>query len=79
MKWLAVAGMLVLAGALVRFVVFPSRVAADESEPYRVEMVHNDPYKVQMGLNSMAKQGWYYVSGITRSDGKILLVFRKAG
>jgi hypothetical protein len=62
---------------LVRFTLAPARAVADESDIYRVEMVHNDPYKVQVGLNAMMKQGWYYVGSIQRTDGKVLLVFRK--
>jgi len=49
----------------------------DDSEQYRVELVQNDQYKIQKGLNSMARQGFYYVSSISRNDGKVLLVFRK--
>jgi malonyl CoA-acyl carrier protein transacylase len=48
------------------------------SEPYRVEMVNADPYKVQRALNSLAGQGWYFVSSVNRNDGKVLLIFRHA-
>jgi hypothetical protein len=48
------------------------------SEPYRVELVANDVYKVQKALNANAAQGWWYVSSISRPDGKLLLVFRSA-
>lgn len=50
--------------------------AARGGEPYRVEMVTADPYKVQTALNSMAREGWFFVSAVRRNDGKVLLVFR---
>jgi len=70
---------LMLTIALGRSIVSPVRALADEGEPYRVEIVHNDPYKVQDALNSLTRQGWNYVSSISRSDAKVLLVFRRAG
>jgi hypothetical protein len=68
---------LLMVGALVGYAVANARSTVDETDVYRVELVPNDPYKVQNGLNALAKQGWYYVSSISRSDGKVLLVLRK--
>jgi hypothetical protein len=74
-----VAGGMLIGGSIVGFSVAPTRAAQDirEEDAYRVEMVNNDPYKVQAGLNALEKQGWYYVSAISRPDGKILLILRK--
>ena len=69
---------LLIVAAMARTIVLPPWAVANEAEPYRVEMVHNDPYKVQAALNSLSHQGWEYVSSISRSDAKVLLVFRKA-
>ncbi len=74
--WLLVAAACIGTAIAVRW-LFPSKALADESDVYRVEMVHNDPYKIQVGLNSLMKQGWYYVGSIDRNDGKVLLIFRK--
>ncbi len=69
---------LLLIGLMIRFLAYPAQVVAGGAEPYRVEMIHNDPYKIQVGLNTMANQGFYYVSSISRADGKVLLIFRKS-
>jgi hypothetical protein len=76
---------LLLAGAaallITAFVVLSPSPAAStpaSSEPYRVELVSNDGYKVQKALNANAARGWWFVSGIERADGKVLLVFRTA-
>lgn len=71
---------LVLAGSMIFALRTGSAQAQserDDSEQYRVELVQNDQYKIQKGLNSMARQGFYYVSSISRTDGKVLLVFRR--
>lgn len=77
--------MVILAGAAVVLVAgflivtpAPASSSPPPAEPYRVELVSNDVYKVQKALNANAAQGWWYVSGIERSDGKVLLVFRSA-
>jgi hypothetical protein len=77
--------MVILAGAAAvliaaLFVAAPAPASSTPTaaEPYRVELVSNDVYKVQKALNANAAQGWWYVSGIERSDGKVLLVFRSA-
>jgi hypothetical protein len=67
-----------LLAALLVFTPAPASHSQSVSEPYRVELVSNDVYKVQKALNANAAQGWWYVSGIERSDGKVLLVFRSA-
>ena len=72
-------GVLLLVGTIIGLALSQNRPRMDvgEKDTYRVEMVNNDPYKVQTGLNLMAKEGWYYVSSINRTDGKVLLIFRK--
>ena len=74
-KWWIVPLACAATAFVVRFSVSPAR--ADESEPYRVEIVQNDQYKVQVGLNSLAGEGWTFVTAIDRNDGKVLLVFHK--
>ncbi len=73
----AFAVILVVAGLALGKVAF-SRPIQTEEDAYRVELVMSDQYKVQRALNQMAAKGWYYISSVTRQDGKVLLVFRKA-
>jgi CTP:molybdopterin cytidylyltransferase MocA len=75
----AAAVLAVVAGVFLVFRTGAAQAQPDtrDSEEYRVELVQNDQYMVQKGLNSMARQGFYYVSSIHRNDGKVLLVFRK--
>ena len=63
---------------LLAFTPAPASPSGPDSDPYRVELVSNDVYKVQKALNSNAAQGWWFVSGIERADGKVLLIFRSA-
>lgn len=79
---LAAAGLvvatLIMIGATSRFGSAQPAPPPPPSEPYRVEMVTADPYKVQRALNSLAGQGWFFVSSVPRNDGKVLLIFRHA-
>lgn len=76
---LAFAALVVFAGWLLLFRSGPAQAQPErrDQEEYRVELVQNDQYKVQKGLNSMARQGFYFVSSVPRNDGKVLLIFRK--
>jgi hypothetical protein len=68
----------VLLFALLRSSPAQARPVNPETEPYRVELVANDVYLVQKALNANAAKGWWYSSAVTRSDGKLLLIFRAA-
>jgi hypothetical protein len=68
---------LVVVGLLLGRVAF-SRPPQVVEEVYRVELVLSDQYKVQRALNQMAAKGWYYISSVSRQDGKVLIIFRKA-
>jgi hypothetical protein len=74
---MAIALVLITAGLMIGKVAF-SRPTQTGQEAYRVELVMSDQYKVAKAMNQMATEGWYYISSITRLDGKVLLVFRKA-
>ena len=76
-RWGLTAGAIVLTALIVRYAATPAPMQSDNREPYRVELVNNDPYKVQTALNNLSKQGWYFVSSVSRQDKKVLLVFRK--
>ncbi len=78
-RWGITAGAVVVTALVVRFVATPAQINPVEPVPYRVELVHNDPYKVSTALNNMSKQGWYFISSISRNDSRVLLVFRKSG
>ncbi len=77
-RWIPVAAAVVITAVVVRFFASPVQAQPAGAEPYRAELVHNDPYKVQSALNSMAKEGWYFVSSASRNDSKVLLIFRKS-
>jgi len=77
-RWGITFAAVVCTAVLVRFVAAPSPQQIPIPVPYRVELVHNDPYKVAAALNDMAKDGWYFVSAISRNDAKVLLVFRSS-
>lgn len=77
-RWGLTVAAIVLTAFVVRFAATPAPIQADSREPYRVELVNTDPYKVQTALNNLSKQGWYFVSSISRQDKKVLLVFRRA-
>lgn len=78
-RWGLTAGAIVVTALVVRFAATPAPLQAASDEPYRVELVSGDPYKVQTALNNLSKQGWYFVSSVSRQDKKVLLVFRRAG
>jgi hypothetical protein len=77
-RGLPIVAAVAVTAVVVRFAISPVQAQTESGEPYRVELVHNDPYKIQSALNSMAKQGWYYISCTSRTDTKVLLVFRKS-
>ncbi len=77
-RGIPIAVAIVVTALVVRVASLPAQAQGTSGEPYRVELVHNDSYKVQSALNSMAKEGWYFVSSVSRSDSKVLLIFRKS-
>lgn len=77
-RWGGTLAAVVVTALLVRFVAIPSPNQNTEPIPYRVELVHNDPYKVSAALNNMSREGWYFLSSISRNDSKVLLVFRRS-
>ncbi len=77
-RWGITAAAVTITALVVHFVATPAQVQTPRPEPYRVELVHNDQYKVATALNNMSKEGWYYVSSISRNDSKDLLVFRRS-
>ena len=78
-RWGITAAAVVVTALVIRFVATPAQINPSEAVPYRVELVHNDPYKVSAALNNMSKEGWYFISSISRNDNRVLLVFRKSG
>jgi hypothetical protein len=76
-RWGLTAGAIVVTALVMRFAATPAPLQTNASEPYRVELVNGDPYKIQTALNNLSKQGWYFVSCVTRQDKKVLLVFRR--
>ncbi len=77
-RWGITAAAVAITAIVVHFVAMPAQIQSSAPVPYRVELVHNDQYKVSTALNNMSKEGWYYVSSISRNDSKVLLVFRRS-
>ena len=77
-RWGITAAAVGITALVVHFVATPAQIRPSAPVPYRVELVHNDQYKVSTALNDMSKEGWYFISSISRNDSRVLLVFRKA-